>query len=77
VALVLADVNEQPRSLMQRSGFIADHGESHTPELAHVVGNLGAALALVQALADETRAQATGAIGAELAPAQGPAQPGP
>jgi SulP family sulfate permease len=53
VALVLADVNEQPRGLMQRSGFIADHGESHTAELAHVVDDLDAALALTQALLDE------------------------
>jgi SulP family sulfate permease len=63
ITLILADVNEQPRSLMQRSGFIADHGESHTPDLAHVVDDLPAALALVQALVDEA--------------AQAPAQPGP
>ncbi|MEY4752049.1 MAG: hypothetical protein RIQ60_4263 [Pseudomonadota bacterium] len=67
VAMVLADVNEQPRSLMQRSGFIADHGESHTPDLAHVVEDLDAALALAQQLADEAAQRAAATPGGNVA----------
>jgi SulP family sulfate permease len=83
VALVLADVNEQPRSLMQRSGFIADHGETCSTEQAHVVADLPAALVLVQALVHaQVQDQVQDKVQASVqdpvpGPAQAPAQPGP
>jgi SulP family sulfate permease len=63
VLLIMADINEQPRSLMWRSGFIAGTSEAHEPHLAHACADLSQALALAQSLRD--------------APAQGPDQPGP
>jgi SulP family sulfate permease len=63
VQLILADINEQPRSLMWRSGFIGGTGEAHQPHLAQACASLSEALTLAQALL--------------VAPAQGADQSGP